>query len=228
MHKKALPVSVPAAYAVMRLCLCTFLLACFACTAEAGLLRYDISSVPDGDTIVLAGGTVVRLRGIDAPEVGRNGHASGFYAHRAHQQLVGLLKKRQVLIDMEKSSRDRYGRVLADVYLPDRRLLSEVLVASGAAWLYQHADTPVGLRDTLLAAQRRAITAKTGMWRYVAGLDTPQGGYRGNRRSMRFFTQKCEAYYKISYRNVVHFDTLTESFMAGMAPARSCDVWPLQ
>ena len=50
----------------------------------------QVSRVIDGDTLVLEGGTRVRLLGIDAPEMERDGHPAEFLAHKAKAALSDL------------------------------------------------------------------------------------------------------------------------------------------
>ena len=77
-----------------------------------------VTRVVDGDTVELGGLGKVRLIGVDAPEVyggaecyGRE--ASGF----AKRQLDG----RRVRYTVGRDPRDRYGRLLAYVWLEDGR-----------------------------------------------------------------------------------------------------------
>ena len=87
--------------------------------------------VHDGDTVtVLSGGEMlkVRLYGVDAPESAQKGGADSrrFAADLASFQEVKL----------EVRDKDRYGRSVAIVRLPDGRTLNEELVRAGHAWVY--------------------------------------------------------------------------------------------
>ena len=90
----------------------------------------EVQKVFDGDTIRLKGGEKVRFLGIDTPEL----HPSDkLYrdAQRSHQdaakiQELGarsykitrqLLKGRKVRLELDESTRDKYGRILAYVYV---------------------------------------------------------------------------------------------------------------
>ena len=50
--------------------------------------------VVDGDTLVLAGGAKVRVLGIDAPEMERDGQPADFLAHKAKAVLAELTLNR--------------------------------------------------------------------------------------------------------------------------------------
>ena len=52
--------------------------------------------VVDGDTLVLAGGIKVRVLGIDAPEMERDGHPADFLAHKAKAALAELTLNRRL------------------------------------------------------------------------------------------------------------------------------------
>jgi micrococcal nuclease len=92
-----------------------------------------VIAVSDGDTIsVLLDGTAVRVRlnGIDCPEKNQP------FGKRAKQFTSELAFGKAVIL-MERGS-DRYGRLLADVLLPDGRSLNRELVNAGLAWWYRH------------------------------------------------------------------------------------------
>ena len=56
--------------------------------------------------------------------------------------------------------KDRYGRLLGEVVLPDGRSLNRELVAAGMAWHYaRYSDD-----ETLAKAEREARTARVGIW----------------------------------------------------------------
>ncbi|NPA33252.1 MAG: hypothetical protein GXO04_06465, partial [Aquificae bacterium] len=92
----------------------------------------------------------VRLLGVDTPESSKN-----FKAYRDAertntdvQKIVELGKKAkdftkslipkgtEVILETDAQPFDKYGRVLAYVYLPDGRMLNEVLVKEGYATVY--------------------------------------------------------------------------------------------
>lgn len=77
----------------------------------------------DGDTFIY-NGIKVRVRGIDAPEIGTPG---GF---EAAQRLASLLREGSIKI--VPVSRDVYGRTVADVFLNGQNL-ADVLIAEGYA-----------------------------------------------------------------------------------------------
>lgn len=114
-----------------------------------------VVGVSDGDTITVLDGTTrvkVRLNGIDCPEKGQA------FGARAKQLTSELAFGRTVTV--RPFGRDRYGRVLGDVVLPDGRVLNQELVAAGMAWHY----TRYSKDATLARLERRAREAGLGVW----------------------------------------------------------------
>jgi micrococcal nuclease len=77
-----------------------------------------VERVVDGDTIVLAGGERVRYIGVDTPESVKPGTPVECFAKRAAQANADLVDGRQVELRYDAERRDRYGRLLAYVYVP--------------------------------------------------------------------------------------------------------------
>lgn len=75
-----------------------------------------VERVIDGDTIVLEGGERVRLDGIDAPEIGRNGEPDGVEAKEFVEKFCP--SGTEVGLDVDDlKPKDRYGRTIAVVYV---------------------------------------------------------------------------------------------------------------
>lgn len=92
-----------------------------------------VVAVSDGDTITvepLTGGqrAKIRLHGIDAPE---RKQPSGESA-RAFVFDVALYK----VVEIEEKGWDRYGRLVAVIWLPNGENLQEFLLKSGYAWVW--------------------------------------------------------------------------------------------
>ena len=114
-----------------------------------------VISILDGDTVeIVADNRLerVRLRGIDAPE-GRQA-----FSGRSREYTSELCLRRVVVL--KDTTRDIYGRLVADVILPDGRNLSEEIVRAGYAWHYIQYS-----RDTTLARlEREARENRRGLW----------------------------------------------------------------
>ena len=103
----------------------------------------------------------MRLIGIDTPEV--YGRVECF-GREASNFVKGLLKPgARVRYRPGREERDRYGRLLAYVWLPDGRFLNGLLVSGGYA---QPLTIPpnVEFADRFVAAARRARERGRGLW----------------------------------------------------------------
>ncbi|MDO9071574.1 MAG: thermonuclease, partial [Deltaproteobacteria bacterium] len=61
-----------------------------------------VVQVVDGDTLVLAGGIKVRVLGIDAPEMERDGQPADFLAHKAKATWAELTLDRTVSLSYDR------------------------------------------------------------------------------------------------------------------------------
>lgn len=114
--------------------------------------------VVDGDTLGF-GDARVRLFGIDAPE---SGQSQGRHATRAIKDLIS-----GETLCVRPIERDRYGRIVARVYLEDGQDLAQVMVCEGwarAATRY----TSAYARD-----MHDAQCASKGLWATAAGIPDP-------------------------------------------------------
>jgi endonuclease YncB( thermonuclease family) len=115
-----------------------------------------VTDITDGDTIkVLSQGETfkIRLAGIDAPE--RRQPYSDRAKRFASQLAIGQV------VTVHYSQRDRWGRILGEVVLPDGRSLNQEMVRAGLAWHYKK-----GSKDRELARlERRARAQHLGLWR---------------------------------------------------------------
>ncbi|HET8673541.1 MAG TPA: thermonuclease family protein [Thermoleophilaceae bacterium] len=131
--------------------------------------------VVDGDTFVAsAGGRTfyVRLLGIDTPETHRPGtpvECGGPEASANMRALIASGARVRLETDPGQDSIDRYGRLLAYVWLSDGRLLEQAQLESGWANTYVFEGRPVSLFPRLAAAAREARDAGRGAWLRCGG-----------------------------------------------------------
>lgn len=126
-----------------------------------------VAQVIDGDTIVLTEGRHVRLIGVNAPELGRDGTPDRPLARAARARLLELLRDRRVELMLDDERRDHYGRWLAHLARPDGRSVQEILLREGFAFAIA---APPNLKklDSYLAAEREARAARRGVWGHPA------------------------------------------------------------
>lgn len=126
--------------------------------------------VVDGDTIVVDepvhGTDVVRFIGVDAPEISHPTYGEQPHGRQAEEFTASRLAVgSEVALEFDVEKTDRYGRLLAYVWLLDGgTLFNELLLRQGHA---QVATFPpnVEYRDRFLDAQREARDANRGLWR---------------------------------------------------------------
>ncbi len=138
-------------------------LALAACPPQGSLSAARVAAVTDGDTLRLDDGRRLRLLGINAPELARDGRPPQPLAEAAQRRAAALLGKHRQLY-LHSHGVDRYGRLLAEVYLrPDGGHLGEALLAEGLAW---HIVVPPQSRgdDCLQAAEAEARRRRLGLW----------------------------------------------------------------
>ncbi len=122
-----------------------------------------VERVVDGDTFVLAGGERVRLIGVDTPETVRPGTAVQTYGKEASDFAKKSLTGKKVRLEFDVSEKDRYGRLLAYVYLEDGTFLNELLLQEGYAQVMT-VPPNVHYADHFVEVQRAARDAGKGLW----------------------------------------------------------------
>ena len=116
-----------------------------------------VAFIVDGDTFNCADGTTVRLLLVNAAEGGRFGEA-------ARRALATLVPKGSVVrIEPGAKPRDGQGRLRAFVYLPDGRLVNQVLIRLGYAFFEPDPPNTAHV-DDLRAAENRARRERLGVW----------------------------------------------------------------
>ena len=114
-----------------------------------------VVGVSDGDTITVlhnGKGERVRLHGIDCPEKRQA------FGNRAKQFTSNLVFAKTVTV--QAVDRDRYGRTVGVVLLPDGRSLNHELVKAGLAWMYRRYTNDQSLSDL----EEEARVARRGLW----------------------------------------------------------------
>jgi len=180
------------------LCLALGLAACSG--APAGVAR--VARVVDGDTAVLSGGREVRYIGIDTPETRRR-TAAGLWqevnepfaaeAHRANEELV---LGRPVRLEYDVERQDKYGRLLAYLWVEGAQaelMVQEELLRRGLALLYTFPPN-VKHVDRLKSAQDEARREKRGLWSRDMVIPAPQAAdYVGQRKMVRGAVRRVDA-----------------------------------
>ncbi len=147
---------------------------CPPARAAQDTLTGAVRWIYDGDSIEVAGIGPVRLLGIDAPEREASSRDAWFrrqgiapaVLRRINREgrrfLIANVKNRTVALTCEPESRDRHGRLLAYVTLPDGRLLNRLMLEKGYAAVYRRFD--FALKDDFLEAEAEARRNRVGLW----------------------------------------------------------------
>jgi micrococcal nuclease len=142
-------------------------LAAGACDGLRPGPKGTVTSVTDGDTVLLDNGLVVRLIGTQAPKLplGREGFATWPKAEEAKKQLETMVLGKSVEIRHGGAERDRYDRVLGQMFVtgaPEIWVQGK-MVADGFARVYSFPDNRACLAE-LMTAETTARTMKLGIW----------------------------------------------------------------
>ncbi len=123
-----------------------------------------VDHVYDGDTVRLKDGRIVRLVGMDAPELGRGKKRSEPFANKAKQRLVELTAGRRVGLVFDVERLDKYGRLLSHVFTQQGRNISALMLKYGFASLM---TIPPNTRfvGCYLQQEKSARRGARGLWR---------------------------------------------------------------
>lgn len=137
---------------------------------------YFVSRVVDGDTLKLSDGERVRLIGVDTPEVhysdklSRDAKKSGTdvaaiqaMGQKASDFTKNLVSGKKVRLEFDAKRRDRYGRLLAYVYLEDGTFVNAKIIEEGYAQIMTIPPN-VKYSDLFLKLEREAREKGKGLW----------------------------------------------------------------
>lgn len=205
-----------------------------------------VNRVVDGDTfeVTLNGKKEkVRLLLVDTPEsVHSDSSKNTPYGKVASDFTKGLIEGKKVKLEFDVAERDRYGRLLAYVYLEDGRMLNEVLLQEGHAKV---AVFPPNLKyvDRFRALEKEAQAAKKGIWAdgvsaFEPGNNTNtnnnnnntnndnssvvSGNYIANSNTMKYHLPNCRWVGEMSNSNKVPFKNKADAEKAGYQACKVC------
>ena len=205
-------------YSYLRLTLLSAIFFLLMAEYSFAQMRYTVKWVNDGDTIVLSNRWRVRYIGIDAPEIDHQNQKAQPYGYEARSFNKKLVSSGKIGLEFDQERHDRYGRVLAYIFLADGSFLNARMLGNGLAY-YLYRSPNVKYDKRLLKAQRDGMKAQKGLWR---NWKEKKGNYIGNQRSRRFHRVTCPNAKKIKWKNRTRFSTKWDAFHAGYAPAKQC------
>jgi micrococcal nuclease len=142
--------------------------------------EFTVVNVIDGDTfdIDVPDGqnqnTRIRLLGVDTPEIGGEKSGVMYFGRQAAEFTKNLIlgKSVAVYLDSPNPTKDKYGRLLAYVKLPDGRFLNELLLTEGFA--YADSRFSHSFYNKYKQLQSTARSGKKGLWQNVTPDQLPE------------------------------------------------------
>jgi micrococcal nuclease len=126
---------------------------------------YRCVRVVDGDTIIVEiDGTKerVRLIGVDTPETVHPNKPVQHYGKEASAFTRELVEDKMVRLEYDTQKRDRYGRLLAYVYLADGTFLNAEIIKQGYGFAYTR--FPFKYMEQFRQYERSARETGIGLW----------------------------------------------------------------
>ena len=129
---------------------------------------YQVVSVVDGDTVKLdMNGTTesIRIIGLDTPETVHPSKPVECMGIEASNKAKQLLTGQSVRFENDdtQDTRDRFGRLLGYLFLPNGDNFAEVMLRAGYGSEYTY-DLPYKYQSTFKAAEQSAKANKLGLW----------------------------------------------------------------
>ncbi len=124
---------------------------------------YKVKRVIDGDTILLINGERVRLIGVDTPETKHPQKPVQYFGREAYLFTKQMVDGKEARFEFERQKRDRYGRLLAYVYLLDGTFLNAEIIKQGYGFAYTR--FPFKYIEEFRRYEREARENRRGLWR---------------------------------------------------------------
>ena len=126
---------------------------------------YMVTRVVDGDTLEIQQGEKkekVRLIGVDTPETVKPNTPVQPYGKEASDFTKSMLLNKEVTLEFDAARTDKYGRLLAYIYL-DNKMFNETLLEEGYARLM---TVPPNVKyvERFVELQKQAREAEKGLW----------------------------------------------------------------
>jgi micrococcal nuclease len=136
------------------------------CTGDDGGSSL-VADIRGGDTLILEDGRSARLAGVLLPRRSSDGGVTAEARTIAEKAVADLVAGQKVELRLDSGHRDRYGRLLAQVFVTkdgQRVWLQERLIASGLARVISSKDNRLCVPE-LLGIEKTARETNQGQWR---------------------------------------------------------------
>ena len=186
-----------------------------------------VARVVDGDSFVLDSGLEVRLAQVEAPRV-RPGDTWGL---QATATLERMIKGKRVELKYGGLRRDRRGRAIAQVFVPqgfgrESIWVQTELLRSGIARVHTYADNRSAIAD-LWGAEREARRAGRGVWSspaYQVRFATPEA-LQGGIGSFQLAEGRVESASQRGSVIFLNFGTDNKTDVTAVIPERAFSLW---
>jgi micrococcal nuclease len=122
-----------------------------------------VKRVIDGDTLLLSNRERVRLIGVDTPETKHPKKPVERFGREAYLFTKRMVEGKEVRLEFDWQKRDKYGRLLAYVYLTDGTFLNAEIIKQGYGFAYTR--FPFKYLEEFRRYEREARENRTGLWR---------------------------------------------------------------
>lgn len=206
-------------------------------TVRVASKLYTVTRVVDGDTIVVdIDGTAetVRLIGVDTPEsVHPDADKNTEAGVAASDYTKAALEGKEVELELDVQERDKYGRLLAYVYL-DGVMYNKTLLEEGVADIATYPPNVKYVDDfkAIVAARNDSAaedttpstpsTPSTSNTSSTPSVGHTSGTYIASKESDKYHKPTCRHAKKITADNEIWFVSAEEAATAGYSPCGTC------
>jgi micrococcal nuclease len=180
--------------------------------------EYVVNKIIDGDTVQLDTGEIVRYLGIDTPELFVKGSGPEFFAREAARYNKKLVFMKKVKLEFDVEKKDRYGRLLAYVFVKNVFVNAELVRLGYAKAMIKPPNEKY--KDLFLNHQKKALDEERGLWQEKKR--ETEASYVGNKRTYALHRPSCTLANKISDKNKIIFRSRFDAIKIGYSPCKQC------
>jgi micrococcal nuclease len=122
-----------------------------------------VKRVIDGDTLLLINGERLRLIGVDTPETKHPQKPVQRFGNEAYLFTKRIVEGKEVRLEYDWQKRDKYGRLLAYVFLPDGTFLNAEIIKQGYGFAYTR--FPFKYMEEFRRYEKEARENGRGVWK---------------------------------------------------------------
>ena len=179
--------------------------------------------VVDGNTIILSNGETVKPIGVEAGKIKYPGKPVKDFRKEATAFINQMVKGKEVRLEYGQQKKDKYGQLLAYIYLKDGTFLNAEIIKQG----YGHADTrfPFKYKEQFKQYEEEARVNKRGLWASKPAekeIKYIREYYVGSKGSKSYHKPHCAITKTIPPVKRRTFNSLNDAVDAGYIPCKIC------